>query len=106
MATYHELKAQAEELLRQAESLRTQERDNAIAEIKTKISQWEITPAELGFSGASKKAGTPRTGKRATVAPKYRDTATGNTWSGRGQPPKWLRAYLDAGRSRDDFLIR
>jgi DNA-binding protein H-NS len=44
--------------------------------------------------------------KGRTVAPKYRDPANPNqTWAGRGQAPRWLVAYEDQGRKRDDFLI-
>ena len=103
MATYQELETQAKELLRQAESLRKQERSAVLSELKAKIAEWGVTPAELGLGGAAGKA--PRAGKRSTVAPKYRDNATGNTWSGRGQPPKWLQAYLGAGKKKEDFLI-
>ncbi|QCP54361.1 H-NS histone family protein [Trinickia violacea] len=31
---------------------------------------------------------------------KYRDSATGRTWSGRGREPDWIR-----GKDRNDFLI-
>jgi DNA-binding protein H-NS len=34
------------------------------------------------------------------VAPKYRDPATGNTWTGRGKAPKWID-----GKDRAKFLI-
>jgi DNA-binding protein H-NS len=44
--------------------------------------------------------------KGRTVAPKYRDPANPNqTWAGRGQSPRWLVAYENQGRKRDDFLI-
>ena len=44
--------------------------------------------------------------KGRTVAPKYRDPANPNqTWAGRGQAPRWLAAYENQGRKRDDFLI-
>lgn len=29
-----------------------------------------------------------------------------NTWSGRGQRPKWLREELEKGAKLDDFLIK
>lgn len=32
--------------------------------------------------------------------PKYRDDATGATWTGRGKPPAWIM-----GKDREDFLI-
>jgi len=34
------------------------------------------------------------------VAPKYRDPATGKTWTGRGKAPKWID-----GKDRSKFLI-
>jgi DNA-binding protein H-NS len=44
--------------------------------------------------------------KGRTVAPKYRDPANpSQTWAGRGQAPRWLVAYENQGRKRDDFLI-
>ena len=106
MSTYQELKAQAEDLLRRAEAMRSEERAAAIAKVKDVILEWGITGAELGLAGAAKAAKSTQVGKRAVVAAKYRDNATGNTWSGRGQAPKWLQAHLSAGRTRDEFLIR
>jgi DNA-binding protein H-NS len=32
---------------------------------------------------------------------KYRDTATGQSWTGRGRAPKWLE-----GKNKEDFLIK
>ncbi len=45
---------------------------------------------------------------RATskVEPKYRDPATGKTWTGRGIHPAWLKAQLEAGKSVEEFLIK
>lgn len=40
------------------------------------------------------------------VKPKYRDPASGVTWTGRGLKPKWMRAALSAGSSIEDFKIR
>jgi DNA-binding protein H-NS len=34
------------------------------------------------------------------VAPKYRDPATGKTWTGRGRAPTWLE-----GKDKVKFLI-
>jgi DNA-binding protein H-NS len=47
------------------------------------------------------KAGKPL-GK---VAIKYRDKDTGSTWTGRGLKPKWLSAYLAAGRKIEEFAV-
>lgn len=36
---------------------------------------------------------------------KYRNPATGETWSGRGLQPKWLKARLAEGGRLEDFLL-
>jgi hypothetical protein len=38
------------------------------------------------------------------VKPKYRDPKTGETWSGRGRMPSWLKRKVDAGENPDDYL--
>ena len=44
--------------------------------------------------------------KGRSVAPKYRDPENpSQTWAGRGQAPRWLTAYEQQGRKRDEFLI-
>ena len=43
--------------------------------------------------------------KRSIVAPKYRDSATGITWTGRGKQPKWLSAAISGGKTLEDFKI-
>ncbi len=52
----------------------------------------------------AKKSKAPKD-KRSVVAPKYRDSATGATWTGRGKQPKWLAAALASGMKIDDFKI-
>jgi DNA-binding protein H-NS len=54
-------------------------------------------------AGAKKsKAGSD---KRSVVAPKYRDAATGMTWTGRGKQPKWLASHIKEGKALADFAI-
>lgn len=98
MATYKELKAQAEDLLQQAEAARKAETAAVIADIKTKMAEYGITVMDLG--GDVKKSSP-----RAAVAFKYRDVVSGNTWSGRGRTPHWLVEQVAKGRKREEFLI-
>ncbi len=71
------------------------------------------TIAELfGGAGAAAdatpRASGPRKVRKAAgkVAPKYRNPDNANeTWTGRGRQPRWMTAFTDAGRNRDDFLI-
>jgi DNA-binding protein H-NS len=99
MATYKELKAQAEALLKQAETARHAEIAAVVAEIQARMKEFGITLADL-------KGGAKKTKSRAAVAAKYRNSATGETWSGRGRAPRWLADAMAKGRSKDEFLIK
>lgn len=45
-------------------------------------------------------------GRRATVAPKYRNPDNPQeTWSGRGRKPRWMTAALKAGKKMRDLKI-
>lgn len=101
MASYQEILNQIENLKQQAEDARKQEMATAISEIKHIMSQFGISPADLGFSGRGGKS----KGKGSTVAAKYRDPASGKTWSGRGRRPAWVVAAESAGNSLDSFKI-
>src|SRR5262249_39641133 len=49
--------------------------------------------------------GKGRRGTKGRKLPvKYRDRA-GNTWSGRGATPRWMRDAIKKGAKRDDFLV-
>ncbi|MEK7898147.1 H-NS histone family protein [Burkholderia contaminans] len=96
MATYLELKAQADALAQQAEEARLAELDAIIASIRDQIAEYDITPEQI-FGRRRAKASSPR----APVEPKYRDPKSGKTWSGRGKAPQWIAS----ARNRAKFLI-
>lgn len=98
MSTYKELKAQAEALLKQAEAARRAEIASVIAEIQARMKEYGITLDDV-------KGGATKTKARTAVAAKYRNPATGETWSGRGRSPKWLADEVVKGRSREEFLF-
>ena len=54
-----------------------------------------------GYTGSRK----PRGGPRGSVAPKYRNSETGETWAGRGLKPRWLAAAIKSGKSLETFAI-
>ena len=67
-----------------------------------------LTPADL-FDAAPATAVTevPKSAKRdASGAPKYKDPNSAATWTGKGKPPLWMKAYLDAGGSKEDLRIK
>lgn len=48
----------------------------------------------------------PHKGKSSGSAVKYRDPANPeNTFVGKGKRPTWLREYLEAGRSLEEFAV-
>ncbi|HYS65230.1 MAG TPA: H-NS histone family protein [Paraburkholderia sp.] len=94
MASYKQLTTQLEKLHKEVAAARDKEIAQAIAEIKQKVAEYDLTAEELGFTVKRTPARKP-----APVA-KYRNPKTGETWSGRGRSPAWL-----AGKNRERFLI-
>lgn len=58
-------------------------------------------PSTKKAAGAAKKIASKSKGKRQAKA-SYRDDS-GNSWSGFGPKPSWLKTALAAGRSLEDF---
>jgi DNA-binding protein H-NS len=58
-------------------------------------------------NGAARKAnGTARkNGKMSAVKAKYRDSKTGDTWSGRGRMAGWLKSKQEAGEKIEKYLL-
>jgi DNA-binding protein H-NS len=101
VASLQELLAQKEALEREIENTRKQARSEAVSKVKALMAEYGLTVADLNAK-AGGKAG-PRAGGK--VAVKYRNTATGDTWSGRGLQPKWLKAALASGRKISEFAV-
>jgi DNA-binding protein H-NS len=114
MSSYKELLAQREKLDGQIQAFMQRERAEGIAKAKKIIDEFGLLASDLfGRKGSGKgKRGRPalkgaasskkRVGKkRGKVAPKYKNPATGETWTGRGKAPKWI-----AGKDRSKFTIK
>ena len=102
MATLHELMAQKEAIERQIEQTKKQQHGDGIAKIHALMAEHGLTLADLR-PGASGKA-EPTT-PRGKVAAKYRNSSTGESWSGRGLQPRWLKAALASGKKISDFAV-
>lgn len=100
--TLQELLAQRAELEKKIAETQRAERAEAIAQVRALMNQYGLTLADIG--GKAPSAGG-RPGGTGKVAVKYRDAATGQTWSGRGLQPNWLKAALAAGRTLDEFAV-
>ncbi|CAN7312419.1 H-NS histone family protein [Rhizobacter sp. LjRoot28] len=101
MSTLQDLLARKAALEQEIESTQKRERNDAIAKVKALMSEYGLTVADLQTRTTS-RAGAPKGGK---VAAKYRNAATGDSWSGRGLQPKWLKAALASGKKLSDFAV-
>jgi DNA-binding protein H-NS len=95
-----ELMAQKAAIEQQIAEARRAERAGAIAQVRALMAEHGLTLADLS---AKPQAAAKKTGMK--VPPKYRDASTGNTWSGRGLQPKWLREALASGKKLSDFAL-
>lgn len=96
MTTLNELIKQKEALEAQIEAARKSEISDAVAKVKALVAEYGLTAQDI-FGGAKRGR---KAGSGGTVAPKYRDPATGATWTGRGKAPKWID-----GKDRTQFAI-
>jgi DNA-binding protein H-NS len=103
VATLQELMAQREALEQQIERTKKEERSEAIEKVRALMAEYGLTVADLG----SRPAPKARKGKSGgnKVPAKYRNSSTGETWSGRGLQPRWLKAALASGRKLQDFAV-
>lgn len=96
MKTYQEYQAEIEELQKLAAAAREKETAAAREKVTALMREHGLTVADLSEKTRA-KSGRPRT----AVAAKYRDDATGQTWTGRGRAPKWL-----VGKDKSAYLIK
>jgi len=102
MSSLANLIAQREALDKQIAETRKQEISDAVKQVKALVAEYGLSASDVfpSSNGANAmKAAAPAS--RGKVAPKYRDSATGNTWTGRGRTPLWL-----AGHDKSKFLIK
>jgi DNA-binding protein H-NS len=104
VATLQELLAQKAELEKQIIETQRNERTEAITRVRSLMAEHGLTVADIAAkSGASVKSGVGKSSGK--VPPKYRNPDTGETWTGRGLQPKWLKAALAQGKTLGDFAL-
>ena len=65
----------------------------------------ELVAANAGSKKRAGKSRDPRAGRK--IPPKFRNPENSSeTWSGRGNKPRWLLAALDRGLTMDDLTIK
>jgi len=114
MPTVQELLIQRERLTqqlaavdRQIEDVRRAERQANIEKARALLAELGLTPADLVSRSSEKPSSPSKSGKARSKAPiKYRHPQTGESWSGRGLQPRWLRAAIVSGAKLEDFSIK
>jgi DNA-binding protein H-NS len=91
MTDYQNLLARKAELDDQIAKAQAEHKAEGIAAARALIQEHGLTAADVF---------PPSKTKGSVGAPKYRDPATGATWTGRGKPPNWIN-----GKDRDSMLI-
>jgi DNA-binding protein H-NS len=103
MTSLQDLLAKRAALEQEIEATQKRERQDAVAKVKALMAEYGLTVADLSSAkGTGGKAGVS---KGTKVAPKYRNASTGETWSGRGLQPNWLKAALASGKKLGDFAL-
>lgn len=115
--SYDAIRKQIEKLEAQARKLEDaaeQKKKLAIAQVVALMKKLGVTPEDLGDAkprraraakGGTKKRAARKGAARKSVAPKFRNAKTGETWSGRGRTPRWLAALEAQGKSREDYRV-
>ena len=91
MTDYQTLLARKAELDAQIARAQVEHKAEGIAAARALIAEHGLTAADVF---------PPAKSKGSVGAPKYRDPATGVTWTGRGKQPRWIE-----GKDRTPFQI-
>ena len=96
MSSLKDLLQQREQLNAQIEQARQSELAEALTKVHALIQEYGLTQQDI-FPSSIRRVSRAAGSK---VPPKYRDPATGATWTGRRKPPKWIE-----GKDRSAYLI-
>ncbi|MGL6112701.1 MAG: H-NS family nucleoid-associated regulatory protein [Rubrivivax sp.] len=99
MASVSELLAQKAALERQIADAQRAERSDAVTKVRSLMAEHGLTLADLSSKSLAPKRASGK------VPAKYRNADTGDTWTGRGLQPKWLKAALASGKTIGDFTL-
>src|SRR5690349_2656423 len=93
------LEAQAERIAR---------RNKTLGQIANLMKRHGVSLGELrgALTGGVKGVRGGKGGRRRKVPVMYRHPKTGETWSGRGRPARWVAAAEKAGHKRTEFLVK
>lgn len=95
MTSYAEYVEQIAKLQSLAEAARKNEINDAITKIKDLMQTYGVSIEDLSSGSRAKP-----TKAKGTVAAQFKNSETGETWTGRGRAPRWL-----VGKDKEQFRI-
>lgn len=96
-------KSALESVLRRKIAVERQELEKKLGELSSLENGRAARPRRVTKRAVTAKKEHPLKGRKA--APKYRGP-NGETWTGRGLPPRWLAELENKGKKRASFLIK
>ncbi len=105
MESVKDLLAQRAAIDKKIQTAQRAQKHDAIGQIRELMAAHGLVVSDLSARAAGTVAAPKRTNAGKKVAAKYRHPKSGETWSGRGLQPKWLRAELAAGKKLADFTV-
>jgi DNA-binding protein H-NS len=92
------LRQQRDEMNQRIADLEAADKASLIEQVRELMAKGGLTVSDiLGDTKKAKAAATPK------GAPKYLNTATGESWGGRGAKPKWLVEAVAQGATLESF---
>lgn len=98
-----QLEKQIQKLQRKMRTLHARQRRPVINSIIKSMQEYGITPEEITQAFERRQKRTPAT---SSTPARFQNPETGDTWTGRGRPPRWIVDAEAQGKNRDDFLIK
>lgn len=98
-----EIEKQINKLKRKMRTLHSRQRRPVITSIIRSMIEYEITPEEIAqaYERRSKSSKS-----KSTAPARFKNPETGDTWTGRGRPPRWIVDAESKGQHREQFLIK
>ena len=96
MSKYKELLQKRHELELQIAQARHSELAEVIQKVRSLVAEFDLKASDVFPTAASK----PRKMPSGKIAPKFKNPVTGDTWTGRGKTPLWIK-----GKDKSAFLI-
>jgi DNA-binding protein H-NS len=86
--SYKALLQQRELLEQKIKEAREVELASAVAMVREIVAEYALSEDDVFPKGRGSR---PSSAAVSSVAPKYRNPETGQTWTGRGKPPLWIK---------------